>query len=479
MQRWCSAAALLLLCSLGGMPVLAAENELDIYHNEIRLGDLDQLEQAHVIRFLVPFSKTFYFLDQAHQRGLSYEMIKLFEEEVNDHRQKGHIRIKAVVIPTPRDRLLTDLAQGYGDVAAGNLTITPERLHKVDFSEPFYDDAREVVVSTAAVSGLKSLFELSAREVYVRKSSSYHESLLRLNKTLQATAKKPVRIRAADPYLEDEDLLEMVSAGLIPMVVVDLHKARVWAEVFPGLVVHDGLVLRRGGRIGWAIRQGSPLLKEEVNRFVRGHRQGSLHFNMLARRYLKDRRYLSNNTSQEQLEKFKTVIALLRKYGRKYAFDWIMIGALAYQESGLDQSKKSRAGAVGIMQVLPSTAADPNVGIKDIHILEQNVHAGTKYLRFMVDRYYAGEQMDPVNRHLFAFASYNAGPARVARLRKEAAEGGLDPNVWFNNVELIAAKRIGRETVQYVSNIYKYYIAYRLIVKTLEQKNRSKQQAAP
>jgi membrane-bound lytic murein transglycosylase MltF len=68
-----------------------------------------------------------------------------------------------------------------------------------------------------------------------------------------------------------------------------------------------------------------------------------------------------------------------------------------------------------------------------------------------------------LDKALFAFASYNAGPARVQQLRKEAAKRGLDPNVWFQNVEYVAAEKIGQETVTYVSNIYKYYVAYRLI----------------
>ena len=144
-----------------------------------------------------------------------------------------------------------------------------------------------------------------------------------------------------------------------------------------------------------------------------------------------------------------------------------MVAAQGYQESGLDQSARSGAGAIGIMQLLPSTAADPNVGIPDIEEIDNNIHAGTKYLRFVRDRYFDDPAVDDFNATLLTFAAYNAGPARVRQLRAEAAEVGLDPNIWFDNVEVIAAKRIGRETVQYVSNITKYYVAYRLIVNQL------------
>jgi membrane-bound lytic murein transglycosylase MltF len=145
-----------------------------------------------------------------------------------------------------------------------------------------------------------------------------------------------------------------------------------------------------------------------------------------------------------------------------------MLAALAYQESGLDQSVRSKAGAIGVMQMLPSTAADPNVGIPDITDLENNIHAGTKYLRFIRDRYVSDPAIDSLNQTLFTFAAYNAGPARITKLREEAARTGLDANQWFGNVEHVAAKQIGRETVQYVSNISKYWVAYSLASRHME-----------
>ena len=153
-----------------------------------------------------------------------------------------------------------------------------------------------------------------------------------------------------------------------------------------------------------------------------------------------------------------------------------MIAALAYQESRIDQKKKNPSGAIGVMQVLPSTASDPNVNIPNIKNMESNIHAGVKYLRFIRDRYFEDQPMDPLNKILFSLASYNAGPAKVARLRKEAVKMRLDPNIWFDNVEIIAARQIGRETVQYVSNIYKYYIAYRMVIDADKQKKALKKQ---
>jgi hypothetical protein len=150
------------------------------------------------------------------------------------------------------------------------------------------------------------------------------------------------------------------------------------------------------------------------------------------------------------------------QYIVRYGFDWLMVMSQAYQESRLDHSARNKSGAIGIMQIKASTAADKNVNIADITNLENNIHAGIKYLRFIRDRYFEPEAMDDLNKTLFSFAAYNAGPSRITRLRKQAASEGLNPDIWFDNVEVIAARRIGIETVQYVSNIYKYWVAYRL-----------------
>jgi len=127
------------------------------------------------------------------------------------------------------------------------------------------------------------------------------------------------------------------------------------------------------------------------------------------------------------------------------------------------------------MQVMPATGRDMRVG--DITQIEPNIHAGVKFLHAMMNEYYANEPMDQLNKGLFTFAAYNAGPGRIRGLRKLAAQRGLDPNVWFNNVELIAAEKIGRETVTYVTNIYKYYLAYQMLAEERAERERAKEVA--
>jgi membrane-bound lytic murein transglycosylase MltF len=262
----------------------------------------------------------------------------------------------------------------------------------------------------------------------------------------------------------------MVDAGLIPMIVMDSHKAQFWAQIFDKIKVHSDIAVRTGGEVAWAFRKNSPKLKAIINEFVKGHKKGTLIGNMLLKRYLKDTKYVKNSISKPELEKFEAMVQLFKKYADTYDFDYLMMAAQAYQESGLDHNKKSHAGAIGVMQLLPSTAADRNVNIAEIEKLENNIHAGIKYMRFIINHYYEIEPMDEVNKMLFAFASYNAGPAKVNMLRQKTAKMGLDPNVWFHNVEVAASKVIGRETVQYVSNIYKYYIAYRMVTDQRERK---------
>ena len=442
--------------------------------NEKWIGDYDKMVERRVIRALVPFSKTFYFLDRVDQRGLTYELLKEFEKYLNKQLKTKHLKVHVLVIPTKRDRLLPALVEGLGDIAAGNLTITPGRLKQVDFSAPYYTGVDEILVSGPKAPQVKSLDDLAGKKIHVRASSSYYESLQKLNAEFKKAGKEQMKLVLVDEFLEDEDLLEMMNAQLISMIVIDSHKGRFWKQIFTDLSLHPDIKLRTGGKIAWALRKNSPKLKEAIAGFMKSLKKGTLMGNILFKRYLKSTKWVRNPTSDKEMKRFEDAVQFFEKYAEAYDFDWLIVAALAYQESRIDQSKRSPVGAIGVMQILSTTAADKNVNVPNIEEIEDNIHAGVKYLRFIINHYYENEPMDKLNKALFAFASYNAGPAKVARLRKEAQKMGLDPNVWFRNVEVVAAKRIGRETVQYVSNIYKYYIAYRLIMDQMKLKEGAK-----
>jgi len=434
------------------------------------VGDLDGMEERGVVRALVAYSMGQYFLDGATQRGASYEALIEFEKFLNQRLGRRPVKVSVLIIPVQRDELFPALERGLGDIAAANLTITQSRREKVDFSNPFLTGVSELVITGPAVEPPGSLDDLAGREVHVRRSSSYWRSLEKLNEDFRSRGLKPVEVIPAEEFLQDEDLLEMVNAGLVPAIIVDSHKARFWAQIFDDIRVHDDLAVRTGGEIAWAFRKDSPQLAEVVNAFVTKNKEGTLLGNIVLKRYLENTNWARSALGGEDRNRFERMVGIFKTYGDRYDFDHLMLAALAYQESGLDQAARSNAGAIGVMQLLPSTAADPNVGIPDITTLDNNIHAGTKYLRFVRDRYFSDPEMDPLNQTLFTFAAYNAGPARIRGLREEAARTGLDANQWFGSVEHVAAKRIGRETVQYVSNIGKYWVAYRLASRHLEMR---------
>ena len=199
--------------------------------------------------------------------------------------------------------------------------------------------------------------------------------------------------------------------------------------------------------------------------------KGTTAGNTILTRYLKSAKYVKDAASESERKKFLALVQYFQKYGDKYDVDWLLMAAQGYQESQLNQAARSPVGAIGVMQVMPATGKE--LGVGDITEVEPNIHAGVKYMRWMIDQYYGNEPMTKLDKALFAFASYNAGAGRISQLRKEAAKRGLDPNVWFHNVEYVAAEKIGAETVTYVSNIYKYYIAYQLIMEAKAEREQA------
>jgi membrane-bound lytic murein transglycosylase MltF len=431
-------------------------------------GDLDGMSRRRIIRVLVPYSKTLYFVDYGgQQRGMSYDFMHAFEAELNQGLGRGALPIQAVFIPVARDQLLPLLLAGQGDVVAANLTITPERLRLVDFLTPVASGVKEVIVTGPGAPRLRGLDDLAGQKVLVQRSSSYYSSLTTLNEQFRRRGLAPITLQDAPGNFETEDLLEMANAGLVKLVVADDYLADFWSQVYPAISVHHELAVRSAGDIAFAVRRNSPLLKAQLDRFTRTHRAGTLFGNVVLKKYLQQTKWAKNALSEADRARFTNMVALFRKYGERYSVDWLLMAAQGYQESQLDQDRRSQVGAIGVMQLMPATGKQMNVG--DVTQLEFNIHAGVKYMRQLADTYFKDPALDPVNRLLFAFAAYNAGPGRIRNLQNEARARHLDSNVWFNNVERIAAERIGRETVQYVANIYKYYVAYTLVQEEVER----------
>jgi len=444
--------------------------------NTPRTGDLDEMVKRRVVRALVPFSKTFYTVDRGLQRGLAVDIGKMFEDHLNKKLNTKHLRVHVVFITANRDEMIPMLLAGKGDVALGNYTITPERSAQIGFTATTRRNVSEIVVTGPGAPPIATVQDLSGKDVYVRKSSSYYASLEQLNERLKKDGKAPVNIRLAPEDLETEDILEMVNAGLVKITVADNYLADFWKLVLPKLQPQPGAAVREGAEIAGMLRKDNPQLKAAFDELIALYPEGSSRRNQLLTKYYKNTKYVRESTSKEEIAKFERTIEFFRTYSGRYDVDYLLMMAQGYQESRLDQNAKSPVGAIGVMQVMPATGADMKVG--DINQIEPNIHAGVKYMRFMMENFYKDAPMTPLNKGLFTFASYNAGPGRMNQLRREAEKRGLDPNVWFNSVERIAAEKIGRETVTYVSNIYKYYLAYKMIEEERAQLDAAKKKAA-
>lgn len=449
----------------------SVHHPLDAHLSDTDTDDLPGLLKKKYLRVLTTMNRTNFFLADGKGHGFEYDLLGEYEKYLNKGITRRELQVTLELIPVSRERLLTHLVNGYGDIAAAGITVTETRLETVDFTRPYLTDIDELLVTHKDVKPSDTVKALSGKEIFVRKSSSYHGSLMALNQRLRSEKIQPVKIVPADENLETEDILELVNTGAIKRTVCDSHIARIWADVLNDIRVHEGIVLRRGGKIAWAVRKSNPKLKQSLDRFLKDHKKGTLLGNIFFKRYYENKQWIKDPLAGKAGKKVEMYRPYFEKYGQRYGFDWRLILAMGFQESGLNQKKTSQRGARGLMQVRPSTAADPNVGIKNIDSPEKNIHAAVKYLDFLRDRYFSDDDISVRDRVRFSLAAYNAGPAKIRRARKKAADMHLDANRWFRNVELAVLRIVGQEPVQYVSNINKYYVIYKNALQTTEARD--------
>ena len=436
--------------------------------------DFDGMFEIRRLRVLVPYSRTLYYNDKGHERGLTAEAVREFERYLNKKYAKElrNRPLTVVIIPATRDKLLTKVADGYGDIAAGDITVTEERKKIVDFVLPSEKLVmNEVVVTGPKSPAIASTDDLAGKTVHVRKSTSYYESLTLLNERFKKEGKPAVKLVLVPDALEDEDMMEMLNAGLMQAIVVDDIIAKMWVQILPNVKINEGAVVRSAGQPGWAIRKNSPQLTELLTEFFK--KSVTQTYSAAARiaRQYKRIKQIRDPSADQAAQRFKDTLALFEKYGTKYGFDPLMLAAQGFQESQLDQNAKSHVGAIGVMQIMPATGAGLKVG--DITQIEANIHAGAKYMDQLMTTYLSNATFDELNRTLFAFAAYNAGPGRIIQMRAEAEKRGLDREQWFNSVEIVTAEKIGIETTTYVRNIYKYYAAYKLMLDVEAEKRKA------
>jgi membrane-bound lytic murein transglycosylase MltF len=443
---------------------IASALELSPLQKTPYTGDFDDLKKRGVVRVLVAADLGFYYIEGGRPKGIIAELLYHFEKEL----KKTSPYLNLQVIPIHRDDLLPSIENGYGDLAVANLTITDKRKQRVDFSSPVKKDINELIVTQQSVAELTTIEQLSGQEIWVRASSSYFESLQAINQQLDATDKPPIIIHFIEETLQDYELMEMINLGHIKATVLDSHKADLWVNTLENLKVHLALPLRENGEIAWAMRKNSPKLKKVTDKYLHSSRSGTLLGNVIYSKYIDDTRWLARLLDPKKVKKLESLYSIFELYSAQYEFDPLMMSAQGFQESGLDQRKVSHKGAVGVMQVLLSTAKDPNVNIPNIKKVDNNIHAGVKYMRFIQDRYFTNEAIDEDDQVYFTLAAYNAGPANIRKMRRLAEKHGYDPNIWFKNVEIITRRNIGREPVTYVANINRYYVVYKQL-SALEQ----------
>jgi membrane-bound lytic murein transglycosylase MltF len=430
--------------------------------------DLPAMKDRKLIRALVTLSKTDFFIYNGQPKGFQAEVLQHYEKALNKGVSRRELKTRIAYVPVPFSELIPALNEGKGDIAAALLTITPEREKQVNFISSYRLTVNEVLVTNKSIEDIKNIYDLPGREVYVLRGSSYVEHLKKFNEELASQMMTQVRIVEADENLLSEDIIELVNAGVVDMTVIDDFKAELWAQIFPNVVVREDIKISTGGHVGWAIRKNNPELEANLKEFLPQVHKRSLLGNMITDRYFGTTKWIRNPMDDLERQKLEGFMLFFKEYGDQYGFDWLALVAQAYQESGLDHNSHSRAGAVGIMQLLPSTAE--YVGFSDVTEIEDNIHAGVKYLSYLREQYFSDPELEEADRFAFTWAAYNAGPTKVRKMRARAEKMELDPNKWFQNVEYAALRMVGQETVTYVANIYKYYIAYALSRELLNEK---------
>jgi membrane-bound lytic murein transglycosylase MltF len=471
MPAYCCKKILLLLvlflavASKGGAnepdPEKPVEFDDDILfkHAETFKGDLDEMYRRGTIRVLIPYSPFNFYIIDGRAYGFEHDLMDGFEVFLNRGRDKKEMPMEVIFLPIPFEDTLDALETGKGDIVASGLTITKERLKRVEFTEPYIENVAELIISHKDQTDIQSWADMAGKKIVVMSDSSYLEHLKKINERLRTEGAKPVTIVQAEKSLRAEGLVEMVHGKLIEFTVMEKHRAANLLKLLDNVKMQEQLVVNDGGNIGWAVRKDSSLLLEKLNAFIEEQRKkGKLATNHFFQIYFKKAKPIKDSAALTFSPKTKELLPHFKQYSEKYNLPWLLMLAQGFKESSLNPSAKSKAGAIGVMQVLPDTGKD--MGFDAISAADNNIHAGIKYMRWIIDNYFKDERLPPSERVYFALASYNAGPNRIKRLRSKAKEYNLDPNVWFRNMEIVVQMHVGLEPVRYVSKIQKYYLYY-------------------
>jgi len=450
--------------TLSGAATATAPTLVDLDARETRpfKGDLPDLRERELLRVLVTPGRSDFFAAEGKLRGFEYELFRELAEELGRNRRPGSLPMQVAFVPMGGADLIPALLAGHGDVIASSMTVTDTRAEQVAFTSPYMSGVREVLVSHAGAPAPASWADLAGARVHVAAGTSFLPGLQARSAALVAEGLPAIEVVETGRELDQEDMLELVHSGALRYTVCDDFLVEHWAELLDGLRVHRDMHLDSDARIAWAVRPDAPELKALLDDFIAGHRRGTLIGNVLFKRYYKSTRWIANPLRRMETERLTSILGPLKEHADAFGFDWELIAAQAYQESGLDPMARSRSGALGLMQLLPSTGQD--MGAKDLLDPEDNLRAGCRYMAWIRRHHVNDPDLDEEVRVDFCLAAYNAGPSRVRRWREAAVARGLDPDVWFGSVELLALEDVGLQPVQYVGNISKYRTLYTMLL---------------
>jgi membrane-bound lytic murein transglycosylase MltF len=435
---------------------------------EAHRGDLDQMLKTGKIRVLTTYSYGNYFIHEGQTHGFEYAMMEEYKKYLSRNRSRRLVPLQFYYIPVPYHLLIPALEKGYGDIVAANLTILPQREKEVKFTNPYLWNLRELVITRRGMKKIDKLEDLAGTKIHVREESSYFYNVKKINNQFKARSLQPIIIKTLSGFLNTGEIIEMVNAGIIERTIADSHIADMAEKLLPGIKVQREAVLKEEVKLGWLVRHNNPMLKQSLNGFINTIKKGTLKGNIFFNRYFKKNPWVRQALSRGDMDRFSRYALLFKKYGDRYNLDWILLAAQAFQESGFDPDARSHMGAVGLMQLLPATAAD--MGIKQINDPEKNIHAGVKYMRWLIDHYFKDDSITSDNQLRFALAAYNAGPGNIIKSRKRAQKLGYDSNRWFSHTEMGTLSAVGLEPVHYVRNINRYYLSFLLSKTVMEMK---------
>ncbi len=426
---------------------------------------LEEIVKSGYIRVLTRNNDTSFFIYRGHRMGFDYELGKRLA-------QKLGIRVD-MIITSSWSEMVPELLKGEGDVIAAEVTVTEARKKQVLFAEP-WGKTHEVAVWKDGTTPIKAIDDLAGKEVHVRKSSTYFETLTALNEKLKAAGQNEVRIKLVPDEMETEAVLQAVSRGEMLYTVADSLLADIHAASFPDLRI--GPALSQDRDLSWAVRPSDSKLAKVIDDLLRELKRKP-DFNIMKKKYFEADRTLNSERKDKFYASETGTLSpydpIVIKYSQRHGFDWRLVAAQIYQESHFDPSRKSWVGAQGLFQIMPATAK--GLGITDSTDPEQSIRGGLKYMQQLTDHYQ--DVSDPIERYRFALAAYNSGFGHVDDARRLAKADGRDSTHWQGVAAYLlkladrktAAKARfgfcrGSEPVEYVRHIDERYTGYAQLV---------------